>query len=89
MSFIWSWLRAVFSVTALWLGPRNHWGWLVGAFGQGLWIIYALSTRQYGFLISALAVGSAYLHNFKRAKKLHAKRVIQQAASLALAGVEP
>lgn len=60
----WSILLAAVGVFGLWLaGRKNAWGWAIGAGAQVLWVIYALVSRQYGFLLSAAAYGWVYLMN--------------------------
>lgn len=61
----WSWILTAVGVVGLWLaGRRNPLGWAVGLGAQGLWLAYALSTQQYGFLFSAMAYGTVYTKNF-------------------------
>jgi dolichol kinase len=45
-------------------GKKNIWGWAVGFAAQFLWLAYALVTRQYGFIISAVVYGVVYARNF-------------------------
>jgi hypothetical protein len=60
----WSVLLAAVGVFGLWLaGRKNMWGWAVGASAQILWVVYALVSKQYGFLLSAFAYGWVYLMN--------------------------
>ena len=60
----WSWLLTVVGVTGLYLaGRRSRWGWAIGLGAQVLWIAYALVSRQYGFIASALAYGAVYARN--------------------------
>lgn len=62
----WSWLLTAVGVTGLYFaGRRRALGWAIGIAAQGLWITYALATRQYGFLASALAYGWVYVKNFR------------------------
>lgn len=57
-------------VLGLWLaGSHNKFGWVIGLLAQILWIIYALVTKQYGFIISALVYAVVYLRNFNRWKE--------------------
>lgn len=64
MNPYWSWLLTAVGVFGLWLaGRKDRRGWVVGVFAQVLWIAYALSTRQWGFLVSAGAYGWVYLRN--------------------------
>lgn len=61
----WSWILTVVGVFGLWLaGRKSPWGWAVGLGAQVLWVSYALTSRQYGFLVSAFAYGFVYLKNF-------------------------
>lgn len=61
----WSWLLMAIGVFGLYLaGKKNLYGWAVGIAAQFLWVAYALSTQQYGFLISAVAYGWIYAKNF-------------------------
>lgn len=54
----WSWLLAGIGLTGLWLaGNHNVHGWRIGVAVQVLWITYAIVTRQWGFIASALAFG--------------------------------
>lgn len=50
-------------------GKRKSWGWLIGVGVQPLWIIYAVATRQWGFVVSAVLYGAAHLTNYIRWKK--------------------
>lgn len=61
----WSWVLPILGVTALYAsGSGKRWGWLVGFAGQLLWIVYALASRQYGFLLSAAAFAAIYARNY-------------------------
>lgn len=67
MAWWWSWLLTAVGVTGLWLaGSRRSIGWAVGLGAQGLWVAYAISTRQWGFLVSAFAYGTVYGRNLAR-----------------------
>lgn len=55
MNVWWSYLLAVVSVVALYVaGRKNRWGWAILVGAQGVWITYAIATRQWGFIVSAL-----------------------------------
>lgn len=61
---IWSFTLAAIGILGLWAAGRRYWwGWAVGLGAQLLWIAYALATRQYGFIVSALAYGVVYGRN--------------------------
>jgi hypothetical protein len=67
---LWSYALAAVGILGIYLaGKKNLWGWAVGVFAQGLWIIFALVTEQYGFIVSALAYGFIYGKNFLSWKK--------------------
>lgn len=63
----WSWALTAVGVTGLYLaGSRNRVGWLIGIAAQALWLAYAVSTRQWGFLASVFAYGGVHLRNWLR-----------------------
>lgn len=63
----WSWLLAAFGLAGIWLaGRKNSAGWLLGAATQLLWVTYAIATRQWGFIATALAYSTMYLHNWRK-----------------------
>ncbi|MFC8432243.1 hypothetical protein [Streptomyces sp. NPDC057253] len=62
----WSWVLTAVGVTGLYFaGRRRALGWAIGLGAQVLWIGYALTTKQYGFLVSAGAYGWVYARNFR------------------------
>jgi len=63
----WSWFLAAIGVTGLWLaGSHRLLGWQIGIGVQILWITYAIATRQWGFIASALAFGAVNLRNLMK-----------------------
>lgn len=61
---LWSWLLTAVGVTGLYFaGQRKAWAWLIGVGAQVLWLAYALTTTQYGFVVSAVAYGVVYARN--------------------------
>lgn len=65
MNPYWSYLLSGIGVLGIWLaGRKSLWGWAIGFGAQGLWIVYAVVTGQYGFIFSALAYGSIYARNW-------------------------
>lgn len=77
MSQWWSWLLMAVGVTGLWRagGRKPRVGWSIGLGAQALWAIYAVTTRQYGFLVSAFTYGSVYARNFRRAHPGHSPKM--------------
>ena len=66
----WSWLLMCIGIIGLYAaGSKKAWGWGIGIGAQVLWILYALNTKQYGFLVSAFAYGSIYIRNYLAWKK--------------------
>lgn len=68
---IWSIVLAAIGITGLYIaGKKNYWGWAIGVFAQTLWIAYAITTEQYGFLATAVAYTWVYSKNFVQWRKL-------------------
>lgn len=68
--WIWSWVLSLWGMAGLFIAGRGSkisgWGWAINLSGQVLWIAYALSTQQYGFLLSAIGYGTIFYLNFTR-----------------------
>jgi hypothetical protein len=61
----WSWVLAVIGVTGIFLvGKKTIWGWLVLGLNECLWIVYAITTKQYGFIAAAVAYGAVYIKSY-------------------------
>ena len=61
----WSWVLAVIGVAGIYfVGRKTIWGWIVLCFNEILWITYALITKQYGFIFSAIAYAAVYIKSF-------------------------
>lgn len=59
---MWSWVLAFIGVTGIFLvGRKIIWGWIVLCVNEALWIVYALTTDQYGFIFAAIAYGIVYV----------------------------
>ena len=66
MSQVWSWALAALGVTCLYFISRKStrtWGWAGALAIQGIWVVYAIVTKQYGFIASAVAYGLMYGKN--------------------------
>ena len=67
---MWSWVLALIGVTGIFLvGRKTIWGWAILFVNEFLWIAYALSTKQYGFIFMALAYASVYIKSFMHWRK--------------------
>lgn len=64
---VWSFvLSAVGIVGILLAGSKRKLGWLVGLMVQPLWIVFAVSTEQYGFILNAVIYAAVYARNWLR-----------------------
>lgn len=62
---LWSWILTAVGILGIWLAGRKSWvGWAVGLGAQVLWVAYAITTAQWGFIASAFAYGSIYARNW-------------------------
>jgi hypothetical protein len=62
---MWSWVLAAIGVTGIFLvGQKTVWGWLILCANECLWIAYALTTKQYGFIFMAVAYALVYIKSF-------------------------
>jgi nicotinamide riboside transporter PnuC len=65
-----SWVLAVIGVSGIYfVGRKKKWAWLCLIFNECLWIIFALATKQYGFIFAALAYTAVYIKSFLRWSK--------------------
>lgn len=63
---IWSAVLTVVGVLGLYLaGRKNRLGWLLNLGAQVLWMIYAVQTGQWPFVVSSLAYSWVYLKNYR------------------------
>jgi nicotinamide riboside transporter PnuC len=64
---LWSWVLSIIGITGLWfVGKKRWWGWAIAFTNECLWIIYALTTGQYGFILGALAYMTIHIINTHR-----------------------
>jgi len=64
------WVLALIGVSGIYfVGKKTLWGWFVLLFNECLWVAYALTTNQYGFIFAAIAYGAVYIRSY-----LHWKR---------------
>lgn len=61
---IWSFVLAAVGIAGIYLaGRKSKWGWGLGLAAQVLWLVFALTTAQYGFILTAVAYGAVYGKN--------------------------
>jgi len=64
---LWSYGLAAIGILGIYLaGRHNQWGWAIGVGAQALWIVYAVVTGQFGFIVSAIAYSVVYGRNWYR-----------------------
>lgn len=57
-------ILSVVGVSALWLIGRKRWyGWLIAWGNECLWVAFAVSTRQYGFIVGSAVYGTLNMAN--------------------------
>jgi len=62
---MWSYVLAAIGVTGIFfVGRKTIWGWLILCLNECLWIIYAVTTKQYGFIFAAIAYGIVYIKSY-------------------------
>ncbi len=70
MNQFWSWALAAVGIAGLWIAAsRPRIGFAVSIAAQALWVAYALTTRQYGFLVTAAAYTVVYVRLWRRARQ--------------------
>lgn len=61
---MWSYILSIVGVTGLFFAGRGQWwAWGIAFFNEMLWIIYALTTEQYGFIFGAVAYAMVHAKN--------------------------
>ena len=72
---IWSFVLAAVGIAGIYLaGKKSKWGWGLGLGAQVLWLIFALVTAQYGFILTAVAYGAVYGKNLWQWHREESKR---------------
>jgi hypothetical protein len=63
----WSWALTLIGVTGFWLAGRKVWWcWYVNIGNQALWLAYAITTQQWGFLLSVPVYLAVFVPNAYR-----------------------
>jgi nicotinamide riboside transporter PnuC len=61
----WSYVLAAIGVTGIFfVGRKTIWGWHILLVNEALWITYAIITKQYGFILSAIAYAAVYVRSY-------------------------
>jgi len=48
----------------IFVGRKTVWGWLVLLVNECIWIAYAITTKQYGFIFMATAYSAVYIKSY-------------------------
>jgi hypothetical protein len=68
MSPLWSFFLATIGITGLFIAAnRPRVGWWFNIAAQVAWLVYAIGTRQWGFLLTAVAYALVYIRLLRRA----------------------
>ena len=72
----WSWLLTAVGLTGFVLaGKKIWWCWYVNLACQGLWLAYALATKQYGFIVASAVYTVVFAQNARRWTQEHRAEV--------------
>ena len=64
---VWSFVLSAFGIVGIILaGSKRKVGWLIGFAVQPLWIVFAVTTGQYGFILNAVIYAAVYARNWWR-----------------------
>lgn len=62
---MWSYVLAAIGVAGIFLvGRKTIWGWLILLLNECIWVAYAITTKQYGFILMATAYSAVYIKSF-------------------------
>ena len=81
---MWSYVLAAIGVTGtFFVGRKVVWAWLVLLVNECLWTVYAVTTKQYGFIFAAIAYGAVYIRSYihwskEPVNKLHIQVAISE-----------
>jgi len=60
-----SWVLAVSGVAAIYfVGRKQIWAWIWCICNETMWIFYAVTTKQYGFVFAAIAYSIVYVKSY-------------------------
>jgi hypothetical protein len=67
---MWSWVLAIVGCTGIFfVGKKTLSGWLILMLNECLWLIYAVTTRQYGFIFASVGYGAIYIKSYSEWRK--------------------
>lgn len=64
---MWSWVLTAVGVTGFILAGRKvWWAWYVNIGCQALWLAYAITTHQWGFIVASVVYTAVFTQNATR-----------------------
>jgi len=64
MSEYWSWVLSCVGGFGIYLAGKKDWrGWAVGILSEVLWLVYAIITKQYGFIFGSILYSTILINN--------------------------
>jgi len=78
----WSWGLSILGITTQILAGRApRWAWIVGFWSQVPWCVYAVVTKQWGFLPSSISYAAVYAFHWRTVRRERA--VMQEPVPIA------
>lgn len=61
---LWSWILTAIGLAGFFLaGKKVWWSWYINIGNQAVWLAYALTTKQYGFIVGTIAYSIVFTKN--------------------------
>jgi hypothetical protein len=61
---MWSWILEFIGMTGAYFVGKKYWqAWVLLLFNALLWVVYGISSHQYGFAFASLFYGPIYARN--------------------------
>jgi len=62
---LWSFILAGLGIAQITLtGKKKRVGWLIGLLTSCIWMVFAIVTQQYGFVVSSIIFGYIHIKNW-------------------------
>jgi hypothetical protein len=63
---MWSWVLAIVGCIGIFfVGRKTVWGWLILMLNESLWVIYACTSHQYGFILASVGYVTIYVKSYR------------------------
>ncbi len=79
---VWSFVLTAAGLGGMWVAARHpRIGWRINIFvAQPLWVVYAVTSKQYGFLLAAAAYTIVYARLLRHAPRRRHDVIVREAA---------